>query len=91
MMSHCIGYLEYRKSKISPRKIMAELNGFAYDPQETSGYHGNLKFHDSPVYKSRKDAEEAIKKMDRGWYDDHAVLYKDGRKIYWLVKYEYHC
>ena len=38
------------------------------------------------------EAEAAIKKMDRGHcYDDHAVRFRDGRKIYWLVKCEWHC
>ena len=35
--------------------------------------------------------DDAIEKMDNGWYDDHAVRYRDGRKIYWLVKVEWHC
>jgi hypothetical protein len=29
--------------------------------------------------------------LDKGWYDDHAVRFRDGRKIFWLVKVEYHC
>jgi hypothetical protein len=29
--------------------------------------------------------------LDKGWYDDHAVRFRDGRKIYWLVKIEWHC
>jgi hypothetical protein len=49
-----------------------------------------LVFHKEPVYKNRDEALEAITKMDKGWYDDHAVRYREGRKIYWLVKYEYH-
>ena len=90
-MGHCIGHLEYRKSQTTPKKILKELNRWAYDPQETIGYHMNMHFHDYPVYKNREEAEKAIKQMDRGWYDDHAVLFKDGRVIKWLVKYEYHC
>lgn len=90
-MGHCVGYLEFRKSKTSPRQILKELNTFAYDPQETEGYHGDLKFHELPVYKNREEAEKAIKRLDNGWYDDHAVVFKDGRKKMWLVKYEYHC
>ena len=89
-MSHAIRFLDYHCSK-SESAIIKDINGFAYDPQESSGYHGNLKFHKEPVYKNREEAEQAISKMDKGWYDDHAVRYKDGRKIYWLVKVEYHC
>ncbi len=89
-MSHCVGYLNYHCST-SEKKILADLNSFAYDPQESSGYHGGLAFHKEPVYKNKEEAYAAIEKLDKGWYDDHAVRYRDGRKIYWLVKYEYHC
>lgn len=89
-MSHAIEYLDYHCST-SEHAILKDLNRFAFDPQETSGYHGGLKFHHDPVYKNRDEAMEAIKKMDRGWYDDHAVRYRQGRKIFWLVKVEWHC
>ena len=89
-MGHAIQYRDYHCS-VSEKAILKEINSFAYDPQETSGYHGNLKFHKEPVYKSREEAADAIVKMDKGWYDDHAVRYRDGRKIYWLVKVEWHC
>ena len=88
-MSHAIEYLDYHCSK-SEKAILKDINEFAYDPQETSGYHGDLKVHKEPVYKNRDEAKAAITKMDRGWYDDHAVRYKDGRKIFWLVKVEWH-
>ena len=90
-MRHAIGYTDFRKSEMTPKKIVKWLNEFAYDPEETSGYHGNIKFHETPIYKNRDEAVKAIEKLDKGWYDDHAVLYKDGRKLMWLVKYEYHC
>lgn len=88
-MSHAIHYLDYHCST-SEKAILKDLNRFAYDPQETNGYHGNLKFHKEPVYKTRDEAIVAIQKMDKGWYDDHAVRYREGRKIFWLVKVEYH-
>ena len=68
-----------------------DISRFAYDPEESSGYHGDLTFHKDPVYKNRKEAMAAIAKFDRGWYNDHAVRYRDGRKIFWLVKCEWHC
>ena len=84
-MSHAKRYLDYHCST-SEKAILK-----AYDPQESSGYHGDLKFHKEPVYKNRDEAMEAISKLDKGWYDDHAVRYREGRKIYWLVKIEWHC
>ena len=89
-MSREIKYLTYHCST-SETAILKDLNRFAYDPQEASGYHGDLKFHKEPVYKNEEEAMAAIKKLDKGWYDDHAVRYRDGRKIYWLVKVEWHC
>lgn len=88
-MGHCIGYREYHCST-TERQILKDLNSFAFDPQESSGYHGDLTFHREPVYPNLEEAHKAIKKLDKGWYNDHAVRYRDGRKIYWLVKYEYH-
>lgn len=89
-MSHAIQHVEYHCSK-SEKAILKDLNTFAFDPQETSGYHGQMTFHREPVYKNRDEAYAAIQKMDRGWYDDHAVMFKDGRKKFWLVKVEWHC
>ena len=89
-MSHAIGYRTYHCST-SEKQILKELNSFAYDPQETSSYHGNLKFHRDIVCKNEQEAREKIEQLDKGWYDDHAVFFKDGRKKFWLVKFEYHC
>lgn len=88
---HEIGYLVYRKTQTTPKQILKKLNKFAFDPYETDHYHGNLHFHEKPVYKNAEEARKAIERLDNGWYDDHAVLYKEGRVLMWLVKYEYHC
>ena len=48
-MSHAIQYLDYHCSK-SEHAILKDINNFAYDPQESSGYHGDLTFHREPVY-----------------------------------------
>ena len=89
-MSHAIRHLDYHCS-VSEKTILKDINSFGYDPQETSGYPGDLTFHKEPVYKTREDARAAIEKLDKGGYSDHAVRYRDGRKIFWLVKVEYHC
>ena len=89
-MSHAIRHLEYHCS-VSEKKILKDINEWAYDPEETSGYHGDLTFHKEPVYKSREEAEKAIEKLDKGWYSDHAVRFRRDRKIYWLFKVEWHC
>lgn len=89
-MSHAIRYLEY-PCATTEKQILKDLNCFAYDSEETSGYHGNMKFHREPVYKNREEAMAAIEKLDKGWYDDHAVMYRQNRKKFWLVKAEWHC
>ena len=89
-MSHATVHRVYHCST-SEHAILKDIGSWAYDPQESSGYHGDLTFHKEPVYKNREEAEAAIEKFDRGWYSDHAVRFRDGRKIYWLVKIEWHC
>lgn len=89
-MSHAIRYLTYHCS-VSEHAILKDLNGFAYDPQETNGYHGHMTFHREPVYRNEEEAMAAIEKLDKGWYDDHAVMFRVGRKKFWLVKVEWHC
>lgn len=88
-MSHAIRHLDYHCS-VNKRQILKDINSFAYDPQESSGYHGNLKFHDDIICKNRDEAVEKINQLDKGWYDDHAIYYKEGRKKFWLVKVEWH-
>ena len=87
---HQIGYRIYHCST-TENQILKDLNAFAFDEEESSGYHGNIKFHRDIICKSEEEAKEIIDKLDKGWYDDHAVFYKQGRKKYWLVKYEFHC
>ena len=89
-MSHAIKYLDYHCST-SEKQILKDVNSFAYDPQETFGYHGNLKFHRDIVCRNREEAMEKLQELDKGWYDDHAIFYKDSRKKFWLVKIEWHC
>lgn len=89
-MSHCIGYETYSYKTWTPTEIFADLDEFAYDPEESCGYHGNLKFHTNHIYNNYEEAIEAISNLDKGWYDDHAVLFQKDGEVYYLVKYEYH-
>ena len=51
------------------------------DWQEGGCYHGNLTWHEDRVYESERDAHEAIERFDNGFYDDHAVLFRDGGSV----------
>ena len=89
-MSHSINYRDYHCS-VTPKQILKDLSQWAFDPQETSGYHGNLKFYDDKVFKNRDEAYDWLQKNCINAYDDKAVFYKKGRKKYRLCKIEYHC
>ena len=88
-MSHCINYVTCGNSEI--KKTLKRIEATAFDPLETSCYHGNMTVHDKIICKNYEEAEEKIRQWDKGWYSDHAVRFKDGRKLTWLIKYEYHC
>ena len=62
-MGHQIGHRVYHCST-SEKAILKDLNSFAYDPQETSGYHGNIKFHRDIVSKNEDEAYKVIEKLD---------------------------
>ena len=87
-MSHEICYAEY-KYGASKSKIIADIEEEVMheDWREGGHYHGNLTWHENTIYDSRNEALKAILAYDRGWYDDHAVLYnsypfiQDSKKI----------
>ena len=89
-MSHAIRYIDYHCSA-TEKQILKDLNRFAYDPQERSGYHGGLTFHRDIVCKTREEAEEKNKSLIKRKYDDQARFYKEERRKFWLVKGELHC
>lgn len=84
-MGHQINH--YTTKVTNEKKFKAwikEITCNAYDPMETCSYHGCLTIHDKKVYKDYEAALEAIKHLDKGWYDDHVVMYygisDEGRK-----------
>ena len=74
---HNIGYLEF-EDKTPKADIMATIERIA--SREGDGYASSMCWHDSMLFPSREKAEQYIKDMDRGWYDDHAVRFKDYSK-----------
>ena len=87
-MGHCINHITCANSDL--KKTLKRYLRTAYDPEESSGYHGNMTVH-KDICKNREEAEQFIKNHDTGWYSDHAVRFRDGRRLTWLIKYEYHC
>ena len=63
-------------------EIMRTAQEYAYyntDREEnpSGDYHGQMTIHDDIICESYDDAVETIDRLDRGFYDDHAVRYKD--------------
>lgn len=77
-MAHAIEYFTVNDRK----EIMRTAEEFAYyntDRQEnpSGSYHGDMTIHDDIICESYEEALEMIAKFDSGFYDDHAVQYKD--------------
>ena len=74
----------------SKKKISKECDQHAIYEGD---YHHELvppiRFIDR-VFKTMDEAAEWVQKNDNGWYDSIAVRFKEGRKINWFVKYEFH-
>ena len=90
-MAHNVDYFDYHCS-CSQRKVSKELDGFVAHADYQEGAVGlpqPIRWIDH-MCKNRDEAHDYIESHDRGWYDCLAVKYKKGRKIYWLVKIEYH-
>lgn len=77
-MGHIVNYITADKNA-NRRNIIASIQEEVYheDWQEDGSYHGNLTWHENKIYDCRQDAYDAIDKFDKGWYDDHAVLFRD--------------
>lgn len=91
-MTHVINYMVFDR-KTPREKMRACVEDWAkhnVDPYEHSEdgdiwnidvYNGSLNgdraWHEDTVYSCRQDAEGAISWMDKGFYDDHAVLFYD--------------
>lgn len=91
-MGHVIDYMVFdRKTPLKTmRACVEDWAKHNVDPYEHSEdgniwnmnvYHGTLNgdraWHEDTVYACRQDAEDAIEEMDKGFYDDHAVLFYD--------------
>lgn len=91
-MGHVIDYMVFDR-KTPREKMRACVEDWAkhnVDPYEHSEdgniwnmnvYDGTLNgdraWHEDKVYACKQDAMDAIERMDKGFYDDHAVLYYD--------------
>ena len=86
---HQIEYLTYTSRK-SEKTILKECSVIADWEGDYKGQIKHIRFKDI-VKNNYDEAYEWIRQNDNGWYDNLAVKYKDGRKVMWLVKIEFHC
>lgn len=86
---HAVHYFDMSCRK-SESAITKECQRFADSDGDYKGQISRIRFSDR-IKKSREEAVDWISLNDSGWYDNLAIKYKDGRKIMWLVKIEYHC
>ena len=87
-MGHEIRHFTCANDKL--KSTLRRIEGFAYDPEESCGYHGNMTIHKTTICKDYDEALRMIEMWDKGWYSDHSVRFKDGRKYKWLIKVEWH-
>lgn len=72
---HNIGYLVYSE-KANKNIVMDEIHTIAR--RNGDGYNTTMKWHDElPPFETEAEAHQWIEEHDNGWYDDHAVLFRD--------------
>ena len=72
---HNIHYVIYDE-KVSKAVIMADIREHA--EHDGDGYSSRMTWHDNTApFESYEKAKAFIEQVDRNWYDDHAVKFKD--------------
>jgi len=78
-MGHIIGYLTYNENT-SKAEIMNDIYELARRDGD-GGYSSSMTWHDNiPPFDTEEQAREFIEAHDQGFYDDHAVRFKDYSK-----------
>ena len=89
---HNIRYERYENS-VSRKKVQKSWDLYVAEEDYQEGACGlpnPIRWIETPVLKNYDEARKYIEDHDRNWYDCLAVRYKEGRKMFWLVKVEYH-
>ena len=77
-MGHSIGFYTVAKRKEIMQEALEHANCNVDRKENPSGsYHGNMTIHDDIIMDSFGAAEAKINELDKGWYDDHAVRFRD--------------
>lgn len=63
--------------KVDKRKVFDELNDYVeHECWQEGGSLDNIRWETYPILKTQQEAEEWIKKHDKGWYDNLAVRFE---------------
>lgn len=82
-MAHNIEYFTYPKN-VNKASVQKDLNNYVAhaDWQEgCTGLYRDIRWLDEKVYDSEEEAHAAINRMDRGDYDQIAVLYQEYENV----------
>ena len=83
---HNIHYLTYAE-KVNRKEVMADITEMARS--DGDGYSSRMTWHDEvEPFETYEEAKEFIRSRDNGWYDDHAVRFKDYSKATKTAKME---
>lgn len=86
---HNIHYVDYDE-KTKKSEIMEDIEEMA--AEDGDGYCSRMTWHITvPPFETREEAKRFIEQNDKGWYDDHAVRYKDyssATKTAKIIEYE---
>lgn len=82
-MGHVVEYLRVPRDTCKRDAIRTEISDYVEREcwKEGGTWGGHLTWHENTIYDDEQAAIDAIDNFDRGWYDDHAVLFYDTDKL----------
>lgn len=77
-MGHAVDYIRVgKKEDILPTAQRYAAENVDRRENPAGSYHGHLTVHNTPICDSAQDAYDWIRSVDQGFYDDHAVQFRD--------------
>lgn len=84
-MGHYVDYMDFprtaTKGQISEARDRVIRRNGERDGDILLSHDNGFKLHDGNIFDSYDEAVHEIERLDRGWYDDHGVLYRDYSRV----------
>lgn len=84
-MGHYITYMSFPRKTTRTEIFAARARVIENDGERDGGVllssDNGFKLHDGRIFDTYDEAEAEINRLDKGWYDDHGVLYRDYSKV----------